>query len=135
MYKKILIPISFDEDRDAEGALKIAQNLLDADGHITLIHVIEVMPGFASSHLPPDFVTKRHAQINAELDTLASTIPGATGVVVSGHAGRAVLDWAHSNDTDCIVIASHRPGMQDLLLGSTACKVVRHATCAVHVLR
>jgi nucleotide-binding universal stress UspA family protein len=33
------------------------------------------------------------------------------------------------------VIASHRPGMADLLIGSTAAQVVRHAPCAVHVLR
>jgi universal stress protein F len=33
------------------------------------------------------------------------------------------------------VIASHRPGIQDYFLGSTASRVVRHANCTVHVMR
>jgi len=37
--------------------------------------------------------------------------------------------------TGCIVIGSHKPGLRDYLLGSTAAKVVRHAACAVHVKR
>jgi nucleotide-binding universal stress UspA family protein len=56
-------------------------------------------------------------------------------VVIEGHSGRSILDHAAENDVDCIIIASHRPGMQDYFLGSTAAQVVRHATCAVHVVR
>jgi len=36
---------------------------------------------------------------------------------------------------DLIVIASHRPGLKDYFLGSTAGRVVRHSPCAVHVIR
>jgi len=56
-------------------------------------------------------------------------------VVIEGHSSRSILNHANSNDADLIIIASHQPGMQDYLLGSTAAKVVRHAKCAVHVLR
>ena len=55
--------------------------------------------------------------------------------MIEGHSGRSILDWAEENGPDLIIIASHRPGMQDLLLGSTASQVVRHARCAVHVVR
>jgi len=71
----------------------------------------------------------------AELKAMAEKIPNGHSDVISGHAGRTVLDWAYKNDIDCIVIASHRPGMQDLLLGSTATQIVRHAVCSVHVIR
>jgi nucleotide-binding universal stress UspA family protein len=56
-------------------------------------------------------------------------------VAVTGHSARSILDYAEAHDVDCIVIASHRPGLQDFFLGSTAARVVRHATCAVHVVR
>lgn len=58
-----------------------------------------------------------------------------SGVVVEGHSGRTILDYAEETGSDLIVIASHRPGMGDMLMGSTATQVVRHAKCAVHVLR
>ncbi len=135
MYKNILVPISFDQDRDAKGAIDIAQALSQEGATITLIHVIEQIPGYAASHLPPNFIQEKHAALHADLDAMASDIPNGTAAVVSGHAGRTLLDWAEDHNVDCIVIASHRPGMQDLLLGSTAAKVVRHAGCAVHVLR
>ena len=48
-------------------------------------------------------------------------------------ASLSPTEW--ETDTDCVVIASHRPGLQDYLLGSTAARVVRHAACSVHVLR
>ena len=60
---------------------------------------------------------------------------GVEALTISGHSGRTILDHASETEADLIVIASHRPGMQTLLLGSTATHVVRHATCAVHVLR
>lgn len=135
MYKNILVPISFDNERDGQGAINIARALVDEDGDITLIHVIEQIPGYAASYLPPHFIEEKHKAIRTEMEAMAADIPNAVGAVVSGHAGRTLLDWAAEHDVDCIVIASHRPGMQDLLLGSTAAKVVRHAGCAVHVLR
>jgi nucleotide-binding universal stress UspA family protein len=55
--------------------------------------------------------------------------------MVSGHAGRGIVEYADANDVDCIIIASHRPGLQNLFLGSTANRVVHHAKCTVHVLR
>ena len=135
MYKNILVPISFDQARDAAGAIEAAQALLTEGGHITLIHVIEHIPDYAASYLPSNFMTEKRKHIEDDLDKVVKAVPGASGVVVTGHAGRTILDWAEKQKSDCIVIASHRPGMQDLLLGSTAAKVVRHAACAVHVLR
>ena len=67
--------------------------------------------------------------------SLAAGVPGAGAVLVDGHSGRTILDYAEAKSSDLIVIASHRPGMADMLIGSTAAQVVRHATCAVHVLR
>jgi len=135
MYHNILVPISFDVDRDVSAPLKLAKLLATPEAKITLLHVVEHIPGYAISYMPQDYLVEARKAIREELDELSATIPGATGVVIEGHSGRSILDWADTNNPDLIIIASHRPGMQDLLLGSTASQVVRHAACAVHVVR
>ena len=135
MYSHVLVPVSFDTERDSAGALAIARLLAGDSGHISLLHVIEQVPAYATSYLPEGYQNEARKTIQARLTELADTLPDASAHVVEGHSGRTILDWAESHKPDCIVIASHRPGMQDLLLGSTAAKVVRHATCAVHVIR
>lgn len=137
MYSNILVPVAFDEGSDAKirSATAVAQALATEGGRITFLHVMEQVPGYVASYLPADYSAQARLNIEKELADIAATVPGAKGLVVSGHSGRTILDWADENDADLIVIASHRPGMQDLLLGSTAAKVVRHAGCAVHVLR
>ncbi len=77
--------------------------------------------------------------MKAELKTgLHEDLAGAEDVsieVIDGHSARSILDYAAGHHVDCIVMASHRPDFSDYLLGSTAARVVRHARCAVHVMR
>jgi nucleotide-binding universal stress UspA family protein len=135
VYHHVLVPVSFDTERDGAGALAAARLLVGEGGKISLLHVIEQVPAYAISYLPSGYQSEARKAIEAELSSMAAALPRAESFVVEGHSGRTILDWAEAHGPDCIVIASHRPGMQDLLLGSTAAKVVRHATCAVHVIR
>lgn len=135
MYNKILVPISLDGDRDTDGPLALAPALASEGAEITLLHVVEHIPPYAMNYLPPDYLKEARAMVQASLDELAARIPGAKAIVVEGHSGRTILDWAESHGTDLIILSSHRPGMQDLLLGSTAAQVVRHAQCSVQVMR
>jgi len=135
MYRNILVPISFDGSRDAEGAIAVARKLANEGGAITLLHVIENVPSFALASLPSGYLMHRRKEAEAELAAMAADLPNGSSVVITGHSGRSILDWAADKGVDCIVIASHRPGLEDLLLGSTATHVVRHAQCSVHVVR
>jgi nucleotide-binding universal stress UspA family protein len=135
MYSHVLVPVSFDAERDEAGSLAVARLLAGDKGHISLLHVIEQVPAYATSYLPSGYQNETRKAYKTRLDDLASDLPDASAHLVEGHSSRTILDWAEDHKPDCIVIASHRPGMQDLLLGSTAAKVVRHATCAVHVIR
>ncbi|MEO3480182.1 universal stress protein [Phaeobacter sp. CAU 1743] len=135
MYHNILVPISFDPDRDVSAPLKLARLLATPEAKITLLHVVEQIPSYAITYMPADYMAEARAALESELSALADTLPNAKGMVIEGHSGRSILDWAEQNNPDLIIIASHRPGMQDLLLGSTAAQVVRHAGCAVHVVR
>jgi universal stress protein F len=135
MYDNILVPISFDEDRDAPGAIAVAKALVGKGGKITLMHVMEQIPGYAISYMPTDYIAESRKAIHAELQAMTAGMENGEAVLIEGHSGRTIVEWADKHGVDCIIIASHRPGMQDLLLGSTATTVVRHARCAVHVIR
>ncbi|MCR9109887.1 universal stress protein [Marivita sp. XM-24bin2] len=135
MYSNILVPIALDnEDDRTPQALNIAKTLAADGATITLLHVVEAVPSYAISYISSDILDATRKGIESEMARLAAE-NGANSVVIEGHAGRSILDYAEEQGNDLIVIASHRPGMQTLLLGSTATHVVRHALCSVHVLR
>ncbi len=52
-----------------------------------------------------------------------------------GHPYKTILEVAEEKEADLIIVASHQPDLQNYLIGSTAAKVVRHATCSVLVVR
>lgn len=133
MYKKILVPIALDHERDVTQAIAVARALKDAEGAITLLHVTEELPGYVTTHIPEGTEDRNHAAALSELKALAGSASDINVKVVSGHASRTILD--ESAAYDCVVVASHRPGLQDYFLGSTAARVAHHANCAVHVVR
>ncbi|CTQ51811.1 Universal stress protein F [Roseibium album] len=135
MYKNILVPIIFDELHDTQASYLVARSLADDDAKFTVLHVIEEMPTFVSSQLPSELLASSRQEAEKALKQSAAALPEATTCLASGHAGRFIIDYADENGIDCIVLASHRPGMEDFFLGSTAGRVVRHAKCAVHVIR
>lgn len=135
MYNNILVPVSFEADRNAQGAMEIAKALRAEGGSITCLHVLEQLPKYATEYLPEGHLEAAKADVVEGLKSLVEGVDNATTVVVDGHSSRTILAHADNNDVDLIIVASHQPGMQDYLLGSTAAKVVRHAKCAVHVLR
>lgn len=135
MYKNILVPIALDHERDTNAALDVARVLCADGGKITALNVIDQLPSYATEYLPADHQMHQEEGIaNAVREAIGSP-DGVEVAVIHGHSGRTIVEYAQDNDADLIVIASHRPGLQDYFLGSTAARVVRHAPCAVHVVR
>ncbi|WP_372839246.1 universal stress protein [Phaeovulum sp.] len=135
MYRNILVPIAFDHDRDPEPALAAARTLADKGARITLLHVMEEVPNYAIDYMPEGYLDNLSVAVQAALDDLAKKVPGGQTALMRGAAGPEIIAWARDNEADCIVLASHRPGLTDYFLGSTASRVVRQAKCSVHVLR
>jgi nucleotide-binding universal stress UspA family protein len=96
---------------------------------------MEAIPAYATQYLPKEQMETRHADAVALLKKELAGYSDVKPVVKTGHSGRSIVEFADAHDIDCIIIASHRPGLQDYLLGSTAARVVRHAQCPVHVIR
>ncbi len=96
---------------------------------------MDEVPSYAMSYMPAGFRDETRVALSRDLAEKAALLDNATSLVIEGHSGRTILEWAAEHGVDCIVMASHRPGISDYFLGSTAARVVRHAPCAVHVLR
>ncbi len=134
MYAKILVPMALDHDISAQ-TLAIADALRGGQGEVIALHVHEAPQGSVSSYLDEATVKAGLDAASAKLKEKAAALPNVTAVLITGHSARAIIDYANTNGIDCIVIGSHKPGLRDYFLGSTAARVVRHAGCAVHVHR
>ncbi len=135
MYQNILLPIAVDHERDVHRALSVARALAGDGAKITALNVIDLLPSYATEYLQPDHLDSQIDGVRNALLGILGDAPDVNVVVVQGHSGRTIVDYATENGIDLIAIASHRPGLQDYFLGSTAARVVRHAPCAVHVVR
>jgi nucleotide-binding universal stress UspA family protein len=136
MYKTILVPIDLSHAEAGQAMIDVAKMLGGEDARVILITVVEDIPGFAMAVLPSGTIEESKERAQEALEEIAREADVQASVeVCSGQAYRAILEVAEERNADLIVIASHRPGLQQFLLGSTAARVVRHATCTVFVLR
>jgi nucleotide-binding universal stress UspA family protein len=141
MYKTILLPLALDQGHGSR-SMEIARRLRAEGGKIIAVHVLDKIPSFASYYMSPDN-EKMPSDIEKEIQ--AAAIKGIAerigpekdveAVVLTGHPGRTITDYAEKIGADCIIVGSHRPEMKDFFLGSTAARVMRYAPCSVHVLR
>lgn len=134
MYNKILVPMALNHGI-SESTLAIARTLLSASGEIVALHVYEAPQGSVSAYLDEEAVKSGFEAARARLNDRVAAFDDVTPVLLKGHTARTIIDHANQDEFDCIVIGSHKPDLRDFLLGSTAARVVRHASCAVHVQR
>ncbi|MEM9577483.1 MAG: universal stress protein [Pseudomonadota bacterium] len=136
MYTNILVPVVFDHGAHSANSLNAAQALLSEGGQITLLHVLEEVPTYASNYLPEGLAESRQQEaLNGLNDIARQNGVSCKAAVSHGHGYSSILAYSEKHGCDCIVIASHKPGFEDYFLGSTAARVVRHAKCGVHILR
>ena len=135
VYQNILIPVLVDEENHNQASFDVAKKLAGKDAKFTILHVMEPIPGFALAEIPEDVLSKSRNRIDASVSEMAQDFAESEAKIISGHAGRAIVDYASTNEIDCIIVVSHRPGIGDFFLGSTAARIVRHANCSVHVIR
>ena len=103
------------------------------------MHVLDHVPKYASYYMGDDASTdKQHEILAAAKQGIIDRIgeqEDAETIVLTGHPGRSITDYAQKIDADCIIVGSHRPDLTDFFLGSTAARIVRYSQCSVHVLR
>jgi nucleotide-binding universal stress UspA family protein len=140
---KVLVPIDFSDYSKA--ALRYAVNFTKLfKAEIILIYVVEPViypPDFSMGQIAiPTVTTEFDDRAKEELKKLAKEeIPSQTNVTTVLKTGKPfveIIDTATELDVDIIIIATHgHSGVEHILFGSTAEKVVRKAPCPVLTIR
>ncbi len=142
MAQRFLVPVDFSEDANqaVEYAIDLARTL---GARVTLLHVIQLLPfgsGDMSVTVPGTYIQDLEAEITSRMQAFLEriTAAGLEGgiVVVHGVPFQEILETAKNQQVDLILMGTHgRTGLQYVLLGSVAEKVVRLAPCPVLVVR
>jgi universal stress protein F len=136
MYKNIIVAIDLGHGEAGKQLIASALALVDEGGTVRLVHVLEDVPSYIAAELPRDLNDRRQAEAKVELGLMAKEVPGnVTSEIRTGAPASQILQAAEDHGADLVMIASHRPGLSDYFIGSTAARVVRHAQCSVLIAR
>ena len=141
MYSDILLSIDLGHPETQTKAVEVAVQHAKIFG--ARLHIITVVPDYGmsivGSFFPKEHEAKTLERANEALHAWAGgAIPNDIPVqLIVGHGTiyREILRYAEKTKCDLIVMAAHRPDLEDYLLGPNTARVVRHATCSVLVVR
>jgi nucleotide-binding universal stress UspA family protein len=134
MYDKILVSLSLSHGY-GDRALKLAQTLKSEGGKIIVVHVFDLTRNSSLLHVADEEIEKVRKSVKEDLAKRIGEEQDVEAVMLTGHAGQSITEYARKNGVDCIIVGAHKPGLQDFFLGSTAARIMRYAECSVHVLR
>lgn len=135
--KEILVPVDFTEctEKALFYALPLAQQF---NATVTLLHVVEP-PYIPASEMGVVVEVETKEDARNELEALRKRVTDKVRcqtIVRKGSAEREIIEVANELDSDLIIVATHgRTGLDRLLMGSTAEKIVRRAGCPILVVR
>jgi nucleotide-binding universal stress UspA family protein len=142
MFKKILCPVDFSEftDEILGYAVNIAKRF---DSELHLIHVIPNLNYFTpyESFLTPENLVAIERNIEGEVGkdfdkiTKKLDLPFKR-VIKTGVTFVEIIDYIKDQEIDLVVMGTHgRSGIEHILIGSVAEKVVRKSPCPVLTVR
>ncbi len=133
MFRKIIVPVDLGALERGEKIFRLAR-ALSPEADVILLNVVEDMPSYIAIDVPTGLIERALKDARAELTALKERVGLAARIEVrTGQPAREILAAAGEHSADLVIIASHRPDFSNYFIGSTADRVVRHATCAVLV--
>jgi nucleotide-binding universal stress UspA family protein len=143
--KKILVATDFGEAADAAYlyARALARNF---NASVDLLHVVENVTARLFSgemyievpaQMQKDLEEAARTQLDKRLvDNDPNPLPARAVLLTSNATAATVVEYARSHKVDLIVIGTHgHKGVEHLLMGSVAERIVRTAGCPVLVVR
>lgn len=140
--KKILCAIDLSEQSEsvAEYAVMLAKL---ADASIVAVYAAPTLTQYTGFHVPPNTIDNFVGEIvsgaeQSMKEFVARHFEGVStrGVVVVGYAAEEILAVAEKEQVDLIVMGTRgRKGIDLILFGSVAEKVVKNAVCPVVTIR
>lgn len=142
--KHILVPCDFSEQ--AINAFRVALDVAhQSGGTIHVVNVVE-LPVLHDTVLMPvlsfeeSLLNELRENASKQFEKIQQTYAGEGVKIVSsiefGATSMMLLDYVADNEIDLVVMGTKgASGMKELLIGSNAEKIVRHAPCPVMVIR
>lgn len=135
MYSKILIAVDPEHPETGAELLEAARALAAPDARIEALSVVQAVPTYIEIEIPEAIYAKSRKEVEAKLEHILGDADDIDRRVSIGKPSSEIVSVQKEGGHDLIVLRSHNPSVKDILLGSTAGRVVRSAPCAVHVIR
>ena len=136
MYQKIIVAIDLSQADKGEAIISRAENLVDPNGEIVLLSVVEDLPNYLAVDIPMNILDRSQTEAKDQLNAILQKFKRADRAIIrNGPAAREILALSEEIGADLIIVASHRPDVTNYFIGATADRVVRHAKCSVLVER
>lgn len=135
---KVIVPVDFSShtDKVVAYALSVADQL---SAHVIFLHVSETFAGYETmlahasfDKLVADMKKDAQERIESMIEAHQSIKGGCSGAAVSGDIVEKIITFAAENKADLIIIGTHgAKGIEKILMGSVAKRVVKRAPCPV----
>ncbi|MFD1343831.1 universal stress protein [Litorisediminicola beolgyonensis] len=134
-FDHIVIAVALDHEALVPAKLEMARGLLAPGGRITLLTVLEDVPGFVAEFVEMRDANHLTTKVRDKVASFAGDAPDVSVAVAKGKAGVQIVGHAEREGADLIIVGSHAPSARDYFLGSTAARVTRRAHCSVFIIR
>ncbi len=143
MSNSVLCAVDISNGEDDLNVIQKAAQLAALDG--AQLDVIAVVPDFGISQVGSFFGKDHHDKMVKDAKVHLNQVVSKAldleqnakvrHIVATGRVYDEVLGLAKKTKANMIVVGAHKADLADYLLGPNAARIVRHATCSVHVVR
>lgn len=140
MYKKILVPVDLADKSSWTTTLPVAVEFAQRfDGTLLVVTVVRDSEAYWEGAYLGVAYEELRTRSERELGAIVSKhVPSDVSVstkVGHGSVPQEILRVADDEKVDLIVMAAHRPGVLDHLIGPKAARVASHSPCSVLLVR
>ncbi len=140
-YKKILFPTDLSEEsKSIANHVKLMAEKFGSE--ITVVYVASVMHYYSSLEVPPTglahFETEIVSAAKSQMETFAAEVFKDMNIkteVFAGNPADEIVEYAEKNGNDLIIMGHSRAGLERVLLGSVAHRIVKLSPVPVMIVR
>lgn len=137
MYSRILVPVDLEHVDKLSKALDTAGNLAAPDGATLIYTGVTTTTPSATAHTPAEYSRKLEAF--AQEQGQRHGVPAEAHTIVSHDPAidlaDKLIEAVKETQADCVIMASHVPGVADHMFHSNAGHVGSYAPASVFIVR